>query len=303
MTRPPIHCVVAGEGPGVLLLHGLGGDHQQALGLLPADHPTTRIAPDLPGHGGTDLVDGEPLSFTAYAELVADLLDTLRAEGRRPEGPVAVVGVSMGARIAVTLADRRPGLVDRLVLVRPAWLDIAPPPNLAPFPLIGRLIDTLGLEAGAAAFRDTPEYLTCLDVAPAMAASLLGQFSRPYAIERSRVLVDLPNSLPLPNQAAYRSLDVDTLVVAAPDDPVHDDQIARVLRNWIPGARLATVPRKRSDPTEHNLAVRAVVASALTATTLLGRAGVPAAVAGHPMKVDRAVVEDGAHHHREESRR
>ena len=97
-----------------------------------------------------------------------------------------------------------------------------------------------------------------------MASSLLGQFTRADAANRSRVLLDMPNSLPLPTRDAYGELRVETLVVAAPDDPVHADQIARILRAWIPNARLATVPRKMTDPTVHNLAVRAVVASALS---------------------------------------
>lgn len=38
MTRQPvIRYIVEGDGPPVLLLHGLGGDHHQSLGLLPAD--------------------------------------------------------------------------------------------------------------------------------------------------------------------------------------------------------------------------------------------------------------------------
>ena len=179
--RPAIGYAVTGNGPAVLLLHGLGGDRQQALGLLPDDIHATRIAPDMPGHGHTNLVAGEPVTFAAFAALAADLLDTLRQQQRRPAGAMPAVGVSMGAGIAATLAAIRPDLVERLVLIR----------------------------------------------------------------------------------AAYRNLTMDTLVVAAPHDPVHPDKLARVLHRWIPGARLVIVPRKMPDAAEHQLAVQRVAATAL----------------------------------------
>lgn len=261
--RPPVTYAITGDGPGVLLLHGLGGDRQQSLALVPDDVHATRIAPDMPGHGDTDLIDGEPVSFAAFAALAANLIDILQLEGKLAAGPVPVVGVSMGAGIATTLAASRPDLVDTLVLIRPSWLDLCPPPNLAPFPLIARLLDTLGPDAGTEAFRASAEYQSAKEMAPAMASSLLRQFTRPHAAERSRILAEMPYSLPLPDRAAYGNLNVETLVVAAPGDLVHPDHIARILRSWIPNARLATVPRKMPDATEHQLAVQRVVAAAL----------------------------------------
>jgi pimeloyl-ACP methyl ester carboxylesterase len=266
--RPAITYAVTGEGPDVLLLHGLGGDRQQALGLLSDDVHATRIAPDMPGHGNTDLVDDEQVTFAAFATLTADLLDTLQQQEKRPAGAIPVVGVSMGVGIASTLAATRPDLVERLVLIRPSWLDLCPPPNLAPFPLIARLIDTLGPDAGSDAFRATPEYLSIKEMAPAMSGSLLGQFTRPYAAERSRVLAEMPNDLPLPGRDAYGKLNMDTLVVAAPRDPVHPEHLARALCSWIPHARLAIVPRRMPDATEHQLAVQRIVAAALASPHL-----------------------------------
>ncbi|MET1073346.1 MAG: alpha/beta hydrolase [Umezawaea sp.] len=259
--RPPIACAPVGTGPPVLLLHGLGGDRRQALGLLPHSVDGTRIAPDLPGHGDTDLVAGESVTFTAFAALTADLLDTVRSQG---EQRVAVVGVSMGAGIAVALAAVRPDLVERLVLVRPAWLDERPAPNLAPFRQIARLLRTLGADTGREAFLRTPEFRAIEAAAPAMATSLLGQFSRPHAVERSEVLDRMPDDLPLPDRDAYAGLEVETVVVAAPDDPVHPESVARTLSGWIPRARLVTVPRKMPDPTEHQLAVQREVVAALS---------------------------------------
>ena len=45
--RPRLSYVLSGDGPAVLLLHGLGGDHNQSLGLVSETVQATRIAPDL----------------------------------------------------------------------------------------------------------------------------------------------------------------------------------------------------------------------------------------------------------------
>ena len=250
----PFHRV--GDGPPVLVLHGLGGDHRQSLDLAPPGLPRSWIAPDLPGHGESGPAEG-PVGFGPFAALVAELLDTT------VDGPVPVVGVSMGAGIAVTLAASRPDLVDRLVLIRPAWLD-RPPPHLAVFTTIAELLGSLSPQDGAAAFQNSAEYAHVQRISPVMAASLLGQFDRADAVERRRVLAEMPRSVPLLDQDAYRRLVVaSTLVVAAPDDPVHPESLARTLAEWIPHARLTLVPAKGLDATEHLSAVRDAVALGL----------------------------------------
>lgn len=264
MTRPLLSYVLTGDGPPVMLLHGLGGNHHQALGLLPDDLAVTRLAPDLPGHGDTDLLDDEPVNFAVFAGHIGALLESLGQQHRRQLGPLPIIGVSMGAGIAVALAAARPELVESLVLIRPAWLDVAPAVNLAPFSIIASFLERFGPVAGAESFRQTLEYQIIETQAPAMAASLLGQFTRPDAVSRTRVLTAMTNSTPLPTQAAYRHLDVDTLIIAAPDDPVHPDHIARTLHEWITGSELRFVPRKDLSPDNHIEGVQHLTAQLLS---------------------------------------
>jgi len=87
----------------VLLIHAGVCDSRQwerQLALLP-----DAIAPDLPGFGDTPEPEGE---FSVVDDLAA-LLD----------GPAAVVGNSLGGRVALQLALARPDLVERLLLVSP----------------------------------------------------------------------------------------------------------------------------------------------------------------------------------------
>ncbi|MFM9107738.1 MAG: 2-succinyl-6-hydroxy-2,4-cyclohexadiene-1-carboxylate synthase [Chloroflexota bacterium] len=102
----------AGSGPPVLLLHGFTGAAEAWepwLGALANAHEV--IAPDLLGHGGTDAPE-VPARYAAERQ-VADLAAALDDLGI---GRAAVVGYSMGARLALAFAAAHPGRVERLVL-------------------------------------------------------------------------------------------------------------------------------------------------------------------------------------------
>ena len=69
---------------------------------------------DLRGHGQSDA----PLSGYAPTDYANDLIELIEAEDWL-EPPVPVVGHSLGALVALALADLRPDLVRWLVLLDP----------------------------------------------------------------------------------------------------------------------------------------------------------------------------------------
>ena len=227
----------------VLMLHGLGGDSGQLWPYAGGDAARTRLAPDLRAHGATMLV-GQRRSFTfgGLSRDLAALLDRLRFP------PAVVVGMSMGAGVAVSLALRQPGRVRGLVLIRPAWLDVAPPGNLRPLIQAGRLLRRHGARAGQARFVETAEYARVLEQSPAAAASLVAQFGAPHAVRRSVRLVQLPRSTPLRQVRDLRRISVPAVVVGAPCDPPHPFEIARIWASALPGSRLVTAPARDLDP-------------------------------------------------------
>jgi pyruvate dehydrogenase E2 component (dihydrolipoamide acetyltransferase) len=108
----------AGKGDGVpaVLIHGFAGDLNGwlfNLETLVARGPV--IAVDLPGHGGStkDVDDG---SLDALARDVGAALDALGVTRAR------LIGHSLGAAVAVRLAQMRPGLAQALVLIAPAYM-------------------------------------------------------------------------------------------------------------------------------------------------------------------------------------
>ncbi|UGQ11857.1 alpha/beta fold hydrolase [Yinghuangia sp. ASG 101] len=102
----------AGQGPPVVLIHGLGGattvyDVQAAA--LAEDHTVIRY--DLSGHGRSP--QAGPASIARWVDELAALLD---AEGI---GETAIVAHSMGTLVATTFAAAHPGRVGRLALLGP----------------------------------------------------------------------------------------------------------------------------------------------------------------------------------------
>jgi hypothetical protein len=74
---------MAGSGPALLLIHGIGDDSSTWAPVLSAlGRHHTVIAPDLLGHGGSDKPRAD-YSIAAYANGMRDLLGVLDVDGSR----------------------------------------------------------------------------------------------------------------------------------------------------------------------------------------------------------------------------
>jgi pimeloyl-ACP methyl ester carboxylesterase len=103
--------VKVGEGPALLLLHGLGCDHttwEPVIDTLARRY--TVIAPDLLGHGLSDKPRAD-YSVGGYANGMRDLLTVLGIDR------VTVLGHSFGGGVAMQFAYQFPERTERLILV------------------------------------------------------------------------------------------------------------------------------------------------------------------------------------------
>jgi len=124
---------VAGEGPPVLLVHGLGGAAVNWVEIAPALARRRRVVClDLPGHGGSAPL-AHPPSLAAYAGRAALLAE------REGMLPAAVVGHSLGGVVALWLAALRPEGVTGAVLAGAATIGMRTPLARALITVIGLL--------------------------------------------------------------------------------------------------------------------------------------------------------------------
>src|SRR5262249_2614828 len=152
----------AGEGPLLLLVHGMAGTARNwdaVIEPLALHNPV--IAPDFPGHGESAPGGGD-YSLGSLASGLRDLMLTLGHER------ATLVGHSLGGGVAMQFAYQFPEMVERLVLVSSGGLgpDVSPILKAAALPgadlfisatagvgrragsALGRGLGVLGLRAG-----------------------------------------------------------------------------------------------------------------------------------------------------------
>src|SRR2546422_2372482 len=159
-----IHYVRGGSGSRLALVHGLGSsaavEFYFNLEPLAANHRVVAI--DLPGFGHSD----KPVLEYTIELFVKAVRDVMTSEGLER---AAVMGVSMGGRVALGLALESPDLVERLVLVDA--LGVGPPRRVLAY----RILLTKGL--GELTLSGTARALRRMN--PATIRRVRGWFLRP----------------------------------------------------------------------------------------------------------------------------
>lgn len=113
--------------PAVLLLHGFGGSpgSLRAWGEALADAGAVVSVPLLPGHG-TRWRDLDRTGWADWQRAAATAFHALRGE----HGQVFVMGISLGATLALRLAEDSPGEVAGVVAVNPVLTRVAGTPRM-----------------------------------------------------------------------------------------------------------------------------------------------------------------------------
>lgn len=111
LHKDVLRYVDKGDGPPVVLVHGLLGSHESWAGQIERLSTKYRvIAPDLFGHGSSDKPSGD-YSLSSHAATIRDLLDHLDITS------APMVGHSLGGGIVMQAVYLFPERIDRLALV------------------------------------------------------------------------------------------------------------------------------------------------------------------------------------------
>ncbi len=149
-----VHYTTTGAGPGLVMVAGTGLDSQINYGhLVPAfAERRTVVLPDYAGSGATVEPSG-PLEVDVLAGQIAAVAE------RSADGPVDLLGYSLGAVVAAAVAATHTHLVRRLVLVA-GWPGPDDARQQLAFDLWQRLERRRGC-AGTSTSTDAPTYASC----------------------------------------------------------------------------------------------------------------------------------------------
>jgi pimeloyl-ACP methyl ester carboxylesterase len=240
---------VAGSGPAIVLIHGIGSNSStwNAVQARLA-HRFTVIAPDLLGHGKSDKPRTDS-SVAAYANGLRDLLSVLGIDR------VSVVGHSLGGGVAMQFAYQFPELVERLVLVATGGVtrDVSIALRLTSLSMVSealavlrlpgavpalRLVGRVGrLAAGSTGFgRDLPHVLQVLAELREPGAS--AAFSRTL-----RAVIDWRGQMITMLDRSYLAEPIPVQLIWGEQDSVIPVSHARLAHAAMPGSRLTIFDR------------------------------------------------------------
>jgi pimeloyl-ACP methyl ester carboxylesterase len=220
-----------GTGPPVAILHGLfgsGGNWRSIAQQLAARHRV--LAFDLRNHGASPWADG-----MSYREMVEDLGASLRARGI---DHAALLGHSMGGKVAMLAALLHPAEVDRLVVV-----DIAPapnPPTLLAYVRAMRAVDLDGIarrsEADARLTRAIPDGA---ERAFLLQNLIMDDGKASWRLNLEAIEREFPQILDFPDLPAGTAFQGPTLFVAGARSDYIQTEHEPVIRRLFPQARIA----------------------------------------------------------------
>jgi 3-oxoadipate enol-lactonase len=232
---PRIAVEVAGAGPLIVLLHGIGGGRANWRAQLDAFADRFTVAAwDARGFGASDDYDG-PLAFADFSNDLVRVIDHLGA------AQATLVGLSMGGRIALDFYGRHPDRVAALVLADTSVARRGP-----------------RKEAEVAAWLDArrrplvEEGKEPRDIAEAIARSLVEPERAPQAyaemvatiggLRKDSYLNTLETVTRYEGFPPLASVAVPTLVLTGELDRIAPPELARLTAAEIPGAQLAILP-------------------------------------------------------------
>lgn len=223
-----------GEGPAVLLLHGLSATRRYVLhGSTALERAGFRvIAYDARGHGESS--PAPSADSYDYATLARDAVRVLDDRGVES---CCIVGMSMGAATAAAVALGSPHRVSALVAVTPAHLG-APTADPARWDRLAAGLERGGPEGFVQAYGDPDVPAPGADLIRTVLRQRMARHEHPAAV--AAALRATPRTAAFAGEEALRAITCPTLVVASHDrlDPDHPLRIAQRWAEIIPGARL-----------------------------------------------------------------
>jgi pimeloyl-ACP methyl ester carboxylesterase len=238
-----ISYLTAGEGPVLLVVHGIASDSQAWRAALPLlARRATVIAPDLPGHGASAKAPGD-YSLGSLASSLRDLLVRLGHER------ATLVGHSLGGGVAMQFAYMFPERTERLVLVSSGGLGRSLNPLLRAAALPGSElviaatigpITALGRAAAAAVQRLGLRFTPDLGEVGRGFATLADREGRAAFLDTLRSVVNFSGQRVDASDRLYLASAMPTLLLWGERDPIIPVGHGHRAQERMPGSSLVT---------------------------------------------------------------
>jgi 2-hydroxy-6-oxonona-2,4-dienedioate hydrolase len=241
----PVEYAEAGDGPAVLVAHGIGGGYDQGMLALRVggNLPFRLVAVSRFGYLRTPMPRNGGVGPEAQAGAYAALLDTLGIER------AAMIGISAGGPSALQFALRHPERCSALVLVSAVTGRLVPSLTVGQRALLQLVntdpglwaLSTAAEERLFAAYGVTPEKRRELEAEPEKMAVVRAIF---VSLPMSKRRVGFNNDMSIfPGLPVYplERITAPTLVLHGTADNVVPPEHARFAASTIPGARLHMV--------------------------------------------------------------
>lgn len=226
---------IDGDDPPVVFLHGLFGQGKNFASIAKALAPQRgSILVDLPNHG-----DSAWTSSVDYQQMADAVADVIREQAG---GRAAVVGHSMGGKVAMVVALEHPELVERLCVV-----DISPVATSGMSEFAGLLDALVSLDLAAIdSRRAADEALAPKITHPGVRGFLLQNLRHRdgrwvWRANLDLLRRDLPRIGRFPGELDAASYDGPVLWVAGADSPYIKEEHAERMRSLFPRVRKVTV--------------------------------------------------------------
>lgn len=234
-----------GEGPPIVLLHGLLVNGRLWRKVVPVLAPNARVVvPELPfGSHTTPMKPGADLTPTGIAALVAELLEKLDLDD------VTLVGCDTGGAIAQLVAADHPARIGRLVLTNCDAFDNFPPKLFKGLLAAARIPGALA--AFGLAFRFKPLWRTPIGFGLLTKRPIEERVVRSWLApgQRAEIRRDVAKALRGVDPAqtlraadALRSFDKPVLLAWADEDRLFPVEHAHRLAALVPDGRVELIP-------------------------------------------------------------
>ena len=237
----------------LVFLHGLGGSTLQIEKLYQPIDDVSLILLNQQGHGSSEY-DYANLSFDILGDDVIDLLDHLNVS------KAYFAGISMGAAVALNIAVRHPERVNKVLLIRNAWVDR---------PIRQEIKDVYHDLAEALKNRDkeqflhSPGYRYVKDISEYTRNSFLKPFDEEYNVRVYEKYTVIPEMVPIQSRKDLKTIKTPVEIVACRNDLCHPYEYGVALHELIPGSHFTEVPDKDTDQKTHERMINDVIGKML----------------------------------------